>query len=84
MWPNPQEIADLVTFTAEILDGKLLFLCSEISKTLYHTSFKRVHSYLHNPQSDINQFKFYEFYKLRFYHTFYCDRASWVIAELSN
>ena len=27
MWPNPQEIADLVTFTGEILNGKLYFLC---------------------------------------------------------
>ena len=25
MWPNPQETADLVTFTEEILIGKLLF-----------------------------------------------------------
>ena len=28
MWPNPQFPADLVTFTVEILDGKLHFLCS--------------------------------------------------------
>ena len=28
MWPNPQETADLVTFTKEILNGKLYFLCS--------------------------------------------------------
>ena len=27
MWPNPQETADLVTFTEEILNGKLHFLC---------------------------------------------------------
>ena len=27
--PNPQETADLVTFTEEILNGKLHFLCSE-------------------------------------------------------
>ena len=26
--PNPQETADLVTFTEEILNGKLYFLCS--------------------------------------------------------
>ena len=25
MWPNPQETADFVTFTEEILDGKLFF-----------------------------------------------------------
>ena len=30
MWPNPQESADLVTFTGEILNEKLDFLCSEI------------------------------------------------------
>ena len=29
MWPNPQEAADLVTFTEEILDGKLHLLCSD-------------------------------------------------------
>ena len=28
MWPNPQFPPDLVTFTKEILDGKLHFLCS--------------------------------------------------------
>ena len=28
MWLNPQETADLVTFTDEILNGKLNFLCS--------------------------------------------------------
>ena len=28
MSPNPQEIADFVTFTEEILKGKLHFLCS--------------------------------------------------------
>ena len=31
MWLNPQEIADLVTFTEEILNGKLYFLCNESS-----------------------------------------------------
>ena len=29
MWPNPQKTADLVTFTEEILSGKLHFLCSD-------------------------------------------------------
>ena len=28
MCPNPQETADLVTFTEEILNAKLHFLCS--------------------------------------------------------
>ena len=31
MWPNPQETADLDTFTGEILNGKLYFLCSEFT-----------------------------------------------------
>ena len=30
MLPTPQEIADLVTFTGEILIGKLHFLCSVV------------------------------------------------------
>ena len=30
MWPNPEETADLVTFTAETLNRKLNFLCSVI------------------------------------------------------
>ena len=29
MWPNPQESADLVTFTEEILNGKPYFLCND-------------------------------------------------------
>ena len=29
MWPNPEDGADLVTFTEEILNGKLHFLCNE-------------------------------------------------------
>ena len=28
MWPNPQFAVDLVTFTEEILNGNLHFLCS--------------------------------------------------------
>ena len=33
MLPNLQETADLVTFTEEILNGKLHFLCSDIYVT---------------------------------------------------
>ena len=29
MWPNPSVTADLVTFTEQILNGKLHFLCSD-------------------------------------------------------
>ena len=32
MWPNPEETADLVTFTKEIPNGKLHFLCSALSR----------------------------------------------------
>ena len=32
MWPNPEETADLVKFTKEILNGKLHFLCSDESE----------------------------------------------------
>ena len=28
LWPNPQEVANLVTFTEEIFNGKLHFFCS--------------------------------------------------------
>ena len=34
MWPNPEETADFVTFTKEIIDEKLHFLCSEITDQL--------------------------------------------------
>ena len=30
MWPNPHFPADMFTFTEEILNGKLHFLCSDI------------------------------------------------------
>ena len=41
--PNPQETADLVTFTEEILNGKLHFLCSDIK--LQQTYFFQRYSY---------------------------------------
>ena len=34
MWPNPQEIADLITFSEETLNGKLNFLCSAYPHTV--------------------------------------------------
>ena len=34
MWPNPQETAGLVTFTEEILNYKLHFLCGEFGMSL--------------------------------------------------
>ena len=39
MWPNPQETVDFVTFTVEILNGKLDFLCSDMMYILmFHTA----------------------------------------------
>ena len=35
MWPNPQFSADLVTFTEQILNRKLHFLCSVIADFIY-------------------------------------------------
>ena len=35
MWPNTQETADLVTFSEEILHGKIHFLCSVNISKLY-------------------------------------------------
>ena len=34
MWPNPQEIADLVTFTEEIVNGKIHFLYSAMTLSI--------------------------------------------------
>ena len=34
MWPNPQETADILTFTEEILNGKLQFLRSDGSEEM--------------------------------------------------
>ena len=38
MWPNPQETVDLVTFTEEILNGKLYFLGSDNKPNLAQCS----------------------------------------------
>ena len=40
MRPNPQETADLVTFTEEILNGKLNFLSSDACETVVKDSRK--------------------------------------------
>ena len=40
MWPNPQETADLVTFTGDIFYGKLYFLCSVVFNIGPQTYFK--------------------------------------------
>ena len=38
MWPNPQETADLVTFTEEILNGKLHFFFAVFLEHSHATS----------------------------------------------
>ena len=40
MWPNPEKIADLVTFLEEIRNGKLHFLCSVRKTHTKHVSCK--------------------------------------------
>ena len=39
MWPNPQFPPDLVTFTGEILNGKLHFLCSVLLSLVINPIF---------------------------------------------
>ena len=34
MWPNPKEIADLVTFTEEVLNGKFQFFIQHLLQDL--------------------------------------------------
>ena len=41
-WTNLLETADLVTFTQEILNGKLHFLCSENSEIHFSNDFKGI------------------------------------------
>ena len=50
MWPNPQFPGDSVTFTEEILNGKLRFLCSAKKMWLLSGTTKpRMHPRLHKP-----------------------------------
>ena len=39
MWPNPQETADLLTFTGKILNGTLHFLCA-VNSVIWEKSLK--------------------------------------------
>ena len=41
MWPDPQETADFVTFTEEIFNGKLHFMCSEFYSSKYYYVLKQ-------------------------------------------
>ena len=37
MWPTPQFPVDLITFTEEILNGKLFFLYTPSENGIFHT-----------------------------------------------
>ena len=52
MWPNPHFAADLVTFTEEILNGKLHFLCSATGISKINNSFLRIFFFLFNVLSE--------------------------------
>ena len=43
MWPNPQLPADLGTFTKEILNEKLYFLCSDSTEGFWQFWKKTAH-----------------------------------------
>ena len=42
MWRIPQKITDFVTFTEEILNGKLRFLCSELEYFWFHEVYSEI------------------------------------------
>ena len=42
MWPNPQKTADLVTFTKEILNENLHFLCGVFCGNLDTKTYKNI------------------------------------------
>ena len=50
MWPNPQETADLVTLTEEILNGKLHFLCRVQSWNMQNIAMFKTHTYSESSQ----------------------------------
>ena len=59
MWPNPQETADLVTFTKEILNVKFHFLCS------VNLVFWKFISLPSEQLNSKNSYNFYESFNLR-------------------
>ena len=60
MWPNLQETSDLTTFTEEILNGKLQFLCSEcvaVSRLMSGLYSNEYHVYVGNSYTSERLFK---------------------------
>ena len=60
MWPNLQETVDLVTFTEEILEENLYFLCNVSSKKYWRIAKQKLVTFL----KGLIQLKFY-FYKVQ-------------------
>ena len=60
MWPNLQETADLLTFTEEILEENLYFLCNVSSKKYWRIAKQKLVTFL----KGVIQLKFY-FYKVQ-------------------
>ena len=60
MWPNLQETADLLTFTEEILEENLYFLCNVSSKKYWRIAKQKLVTFL----KGLIQLKFY-FYKVQ-------------------
>ena len=52
MWPDPHEIAALVTFTEEIVNGKLHFLFSGVIFMCQSKTFTNDYFYLKNEERD--------------------------------
>ena len=66
MWPNPQEIADIIKFTEEVLNGKLDFLCS--GKTIISREIM-------STQSGSKQFKYRGIFNLSGKNRWYQDAS---------
>ena len=58
MWPNLQETADLLTFTEEILNGKLNFLSSVKPKKIHLKNLKACKWYIFKTMLDVHDGSF--------------------------
>ena len=81
MWPNPQESADMVTFTEENLIRKLNFLCSVLNRKVANSKNLK-------KKTNLISFYFFMFGKKRdflgiFCKTIYEDHIKWTIPSLN-
>ena len=58
MWPNPQFPADLITFTEELLNGKIHFLSSAICYLMHCSLFSAFRSFLYSDRIWTREFSF--------------------------